>query len=142
MTLQNQHLNLEASKAISEPGVEMSCNLQWYNEFFPRSDLEGWSDKEEWSLGQNRWVNDGRHKTYPAPSLHELLTLLPQIGEKCGWPKRTDNTFDAEMECYEAHAHHILDIILAGGTMDKEVSKYLLEIIKKVCPPYKKHEKR
>lgn len=116
MTIEQQHLNLAASRALAELGVELM---------------------------------DYDH-CIEASNLHELITLLPQIGEKCGGFVRQScksgcgceypyGSGAHEFECVwvdekigsENVAYTILDIILSGGTMDKEVSEYLLSIIKK-----------
>lgn len=61
-------------------------------------------------------------KTYIADEKQYELFLDPLfwqcLGKQQGWAKREDRTFEAEMECWQARQHGLIDYINAGKSID------------------------
>lgn len=124
-------LNIEASKALSDLGVEVESEKWWVQNTYTRS---GDYPKKhyDWHIERDEVAKSYKVK-YPAPSFSELLLALEEIGKKLGWNAEPFNVsaFNKRMDEWEYKAHKLVATFLSsGGDMEGAVSAEVLELIK------------
>ena len=134
-------ISLEASKLISELGVEIESEKYWVkHRRWEKKNKKMVEVKPFWIL--ELWGKITRSEYYPALSLQELFSALPAIGEKkgiienagvctnCGASKmKYCICADAGICSYEDyHAPKLLDTFLSQGMTG--VSAEIIRIIK------------
>jgi len=114
-------LNLEASKAIHELGVEVESEKWWSDELI----MQGIA--KEWVIVTSKAYDKAQY--IPAPNLQELFLALPEIGEKLGWDEREelrDPMFN-EIRNYKYYSLILTDTYLESGM--EGVSKQVIELL-------------
>lgn len=127
-------LNIEASKALAELGVEVESEKWWH--FLPDT-------MKNCIVLPSKFFDNAVH----ALNLQELFSALPEIGKKLGWGEE-EWVCHGSIECIKGkkelhnpcvfeeieaghikHAHSLLDTYLSSGGDMEKVSAEIIRLI-------------
>lgn len=123
------HFSIEVSKALRAIGVEGETENYWYDEHqIVLSNNQLSTIPLRLVTKSHRDSVSPQDEFFPAYTLHDILRLMPKIGEKMGWIP-PESEYDEGVQAYEEHSHHLLDAFLEKDYAGAE--QFLMSIITK-----------